>query len=261
MNQTTKTIIIGLMIAGIIVSALFWNKPESKPIMAISTQGLVGYWKMDDNLPTTAVIDETGVNNGAFNDTNGNPNTDTHSVVSHHERALTFDGADDYVNCGTDASLGPTNELSIELWVKLNDVISSQYLINRGYGNGYSIYYKNDVSGFWFAIDDGAAGNRDILSGNLGYTTSDWYHVVGTWNGTNLKIYVNGISYGTETGTNLLGSSGTFYICSYFGTPTIFPFNGTIDEVRIYDRALGAEEIALHYFLGSETRIKNATIY
>ena len=100
MNQTTKTIIIGLMVAGIIVSGLYWHKQEPKLAMAISTQGLVLWLTMDDNTDTTDVADSSVENHTCtFSDSNGDPNTDAHSKVSLHQRALTFDGTDDYINC------------------------------------------------------------------------------------------------------------------------------------------------------------------
>ena len=241
------------IIAILITSIVIDDKPSVK---AISTQGLVGYWKMDDNLPTTAVIDETGVNNGAFNDTNGNPNTDTHSVVSHHERALTFDGEDDYVNCGGAASLEITGTLTYEDWIKPTAFNLFPIIVQKYFSTAGKTLYINITRKLAgkvpYSTTTALSYSNELIVLNV------WQYVAMTLEDNIVRLYINGqeVTYATQTAGVGTETDLTIRSVAISQAATGYAFTGIIDEVRIYNRALGADEIALHYFLGSETRIK-----
>ncbi len=71
-----------------------------------------------------------------------------------------------------------------------------------------------------------------------------WYHIVGTWDGTYQKIYINGKLENIASPQVLIGNfDSNLYIGAYGGNIPQYAINGTIDDIRIYDRALSAEEI------------------
>lgn len=65
----------------------------------------IAHWKLNDNLATAVVIDETGDNNGTLGDAGGTATTAAHSVRGVVDRGLSFDGIDDVIACGSDSSI------------------------------------------------------------------------------------------------------------------------------------------------------------
>jgi outer membrane protein assembly factor BamB len=191
--------------------------------------GLVGYWKLDEGSGTTA-YDSSGYNNNGIiygaSWTSGKVNS-----------ALSFDGVDDYVDCGNDSSLMPTTAITVEAWFKANDVRYGA-IASTVYYEGYGLYIEPDGSMVFFpGISYSPPG---IIQPGV------WYHVVGTFDGTSKsKLYVNGKLVGSQ-GTGYLAYTGQRLSIGTNPTRTGW-FNGIIDEVKIYNRSLSAEEIWAEY--------------
>ena len=79
-----------------------------------------------------------------------------------------------------------------------------------------------------------------------------WYHIVITHSGSINKLYVNGNLEDTETMDLAYSSPRTKTVigCFYYGSSCSLPFNGVIDQVRIYSKALDTAEIKEHYLAG-----------
>jgi hypothetical protein len=192
-------------------------------------------------------------------------------VDGKHGKALDFDGVDDYVEVADDPSLnfGVSESFSLEAWFKLSSLPStSLYAILSKYGAGqgagfndlYSLLVETtgEIS---FRLRD-SAGNNPIITGST-LTANVWYHVfaVRDIEKNEIRLYLNGISDATPvTDTTvddispprpLLIGNQEHYIA---GESPILPFHGVIDEVRIYNRALSAEEIQQHYQDGINLR-------
>jgi len=164
--------------------------------------------------------------------------------------ALWFDGVNDYVNCGNDASLNPTKAITVETWAKLDvaaaDETSYFPIIRRN--SAYLLRAESKISGnkFSFFIYDGTSWELGAYS-NFQPTSGVWYHVVGTYDRQHVKIYVNGKLRGSAARTEAIQSTGTNTVVGFWNNEY---FQGFIDEVRIYNRALSAEEIKNLYFAG-----------
>jgi hypothetical protein len=203
------------------------------------TKGLVAYWSFDE-----------GSGNIAY-DSSGNGNHGTIYGAKWTQgkfgQALSFDGVDDWVDVGNPAILNITDAITIEAWVK--PVQKGQQGIISGssyYGGSYTLYLRNtpgqDV-GFWF---NNGTQRRTIAVGTV--PSNVWTHIVGVADATKMVVYINGIPYtGTlYTGTEALNYDGVkIGFNSWIALPKYF--NGLIDEVRIYNRALSEEEIRYHY--------------
>ncbi|TAL21855.1 MAG: hypothetical protein EPN94_12110, partial [Nitrospirae bacterium] len=213
---------------------------------------------------------------GNWNDSSGNGNNgtayngatfSTSSKIGTH--AGSFDGVNDYVALNNIANF--TTEITVEAWVKaVGDPSTSQPSYNGemvmvGQGNGFLLGYTYipDSSGAlgwyvrigntWKAVYTTAAYNRSWLY-NAG-----WTHFVGTYDGSKLKIYINGVLNNETLQTGAItiqsNSSDGLQISGRKegGAPQDF-FNGLIDEVSIYNRALSADEIKAHYDAVSVTQ-------
>jgi hypothetical protein len=225
-----------------------------------SEPNLVGHWPLDDNAANTTVLDSSGNgNDGTFNDS-VNPNTNAHSVTGQVNSALSFDGIDDYVDIADDPSLDMTTKLTVALWMQQPAAATKKVFVakwdykTQGCWAFQTDNRNSDELRVYIAtslVDNGSGGNGRTTDANM--VAESWYHVAfvydgdGAANADRLKIYVDGTEktlsfYGTIIPSFLQDSSSSVKIGKFGGDLGRY-FNGIIDDVRIYNRALGAEEI------------------
>ncbi|KYK21453.1 hypothetical protein AYK21_04730 [Thermoplasmatales archaeon SG8-52-2] len=149
-----------------------------------------------------------------------------------------FDGNNDWVDCGRNESLNLTEEMTLEAWVyKIGDG-TGKYLgiVGRALDttapkyNRYQLRYKPEDSVVHFFI--GNDTEYTILTSDNDLTLEEWTHLVATWDGTNMYMFVDGVQQSnvtTFTGTPITTLS-TLEIGRYW---TINYFEGKIDEVRV----------------------------
>lgn len=220
------------------------------------TNGLVGLWSFDGaDVSGTTAYDRSGQGN------NGTLTNSPRAIRGKLGQALNFDGADDYVSVPTSGIFDVTTQATYSAWVKL--------VALPGTANGYFIIRK------WVAaIEDksiavlqsgkpifylhGAFGGT-YLSGNTVLVPGEWYHIVGTYDGTTAKIYVNGVVDNSKSASgNVSDSTGVVSIGrSLDGANPAF-MNGAIDDVRIYSRTLSENEIRDLYQLGASDKVNAA---
>lgn len=148
---------------------------------------------------------------------------------------LSFDGRNDWVTVGDDASLDLTRAMTLEAWVRPTARGARSVLVKeRGNRLSYGLYGLPSAHVFTTA-ERALRGSRLRLG--------RWSHLAMTWNGRTLRVHVNGSQVAAHALTGAaIASSGPLRI----GGNSIWPefFKGVIDEVRVYDRALSASEIA-----------------
>ena len=196
----------------------------------------VSSWSFDEGAGTIA------------NDSSGNNNTGTLYggptwTDGQINKALSFDGTDDYVDCGNNESLNITNAITIEAWAKgERDASLIQF-----YPSIILLHFRG--AGFYLTAEDNTSSG--YLSWNPSPPLNQYVFLTATWDGQIMKLYQNGIQQNT-TRIFLGGSTGKLKISSnkwighYFNSGQPW-FKGLIDEVRIYNRVLSAEEIERHY--------------
>jgi hypothetical protein len=171
----------------------------------------------------------------------------------------TFDGLNDCIAIPHQAFLKPSTHITIEAWVRPNNISTNGY---------YEIARKEDGSGrFLLSFQDGGT----ILSFGLGvggsYSELDvaitasnyinqWVHIAAVYDGTQKIIYRNGVIIGTQNITGAINTTGTapMYIGSWDGLGEFF--NGSIDEFRFWNTARTQNQIRenMHLtFTGEET--------
>ena len=158
-------------------------------------------------------------------------------------RAFNFDGVDDLVEAADSASLKPA-QMTLEAWVNpaTSGLAADATVITKTSGsNGYGLGFLGGTSSFGFWIND-RAGNRITTT----LTAGVWSHVVATYNGTNMVLYVNGAQVATKAYSTAINHSGdVLRIGNNGGGGTAF--KGGIDELVIYNRALSLAEITARY--------------
>jgi len=144
---------------------------------------------------------------------------------------------------------------SIEAWVAPQQSSTLTGVLSRNIatpGNppvdGYSLYSGNGalspIMGRWLT------NNQESASGP-GLTPGTFAHVVGTYDGMTLRVYVNGVLVGNGSSTQMLSAPSTDLAIAATRNGTYGYFVGSLDEIALYDKVLPIERIAAHYAAGS----------
>jgi hypothetical protein len=170
------------------------------------------------------------------------PNNENKNKVSNYSFEL--DGVDNYVDCGNSAALKP-NIITVSCWIKGSANSAFTRIISQdgptGGADAYGFYVTTATNKIVFAIKTNTTGT--VTSATSGVVLdNNWHHLVGTYDGSEVILYVDGIAVGSPSaGTSVLSyGSGTLTI-GCFSEPTSLPsylFNGNIDEVAIFDSVI-----------------------
>jgi serine/threonine protein kinase/Flp pilus assembly protein TadD len=210
-------------------------------LWSFSTGGIVAWWKFDGTGSRTAV-DSSG--SGLDGKLSGDA-----QIISHPERGsvLSLDGEGDYVDCGKDSAFDITNSITITAWVNITTVPTNWMGIVTKSNTAWRLSTAYDQRRFHFAISPGAAGH--YINGNIEVAAGQWHHVCGTYDGTNIRLYVDGV----EDPKSPMAYSGSIttngepvYIGGNMEGPERY-WNGLIDDVRIYSYGLSEAEIKAVY--------------
>lgn len=212
-------------------------------------QGLVGYWKMDEaswNGTTGEVIDASGDGN---NGTSANGAT---TGAGKYGNGGGFDGIDDFVNVGTGSDLNiSSNSITVSAWVKANSIGSNSVgIVSKGKTGvtpqqGYALGTLSTGTKMRFYP---MGPQSDYVEATSTISTGQWVHYLGTYDGSNIKMYINGqLDASAPSSASMITSDGPLVIGRWYGNYDGYYFNGAIDEVRIYNRALSEGEVRSLY--------------
>ena len=236
---------------GVYLTDLPPTKPEQIPEDTF-TRGLVAHWSMDEG-SGQQVFDGSGKgNDGRLGDSDSETGDlrDPQWTTGKIGNALLFDGKNDYVDCGNDASLNITDDITIEAWIYLaRSPVSLGYkpkiVYKRDASHGYEMYLRDDDNSLAVHLK---GLSDDYLSGTgTRLQTNKWYHVVVAWDGSLMRSYINGALDLIDDSSGTIGSGADIRLSISHKSRS---FAGIIDEVRIYNRALSADEIRYHYNSG-----------
>ncbi|KKN70111.1 hypothetical protein LCGC14_0434360 [marine sediment metagenome] len=208
-------------------------------------KGLVGLWLMNEG--SGNIVQDLSRNGNI-----GTLSAGTNFDVGKFGSALSFGGAasGDYVSIGAGSSLG-MNNLTIIAWVKPTDATGLEGIITRGINSTTSIIYYLGLSSNDLNLIVSNSGSSQNVSVSLNKIVGNvWQQVVATVDDLSFIGYVNGIkdlTVGRTVGPLGDGITATTGLIGELGTADRRPFNGLIDHVMIYNRALSASEIAQLY--------------
>jgi hypothetical protein len=214
--------------------------------------GLIGYWSFNETSGTTA-------NDASATGNNGTLLGDATWAPGHIRGALSLDGQNGYVQVPSTPNLEQiSSAITICAWVKFSN--------NLAYNSGdmqdvvrkvtdlsnnpppYSAYdlVVQDFGGGTFKARMGVTRASDSIRGTSDWGSAhsygSWYHLVGVYDGSAVRIYVNGVQESSAAFSgNLLQTAQPLCIGRYGNVGE--PVNGLIDDLRLYNRALSATEI------------------
>ena len=227
--------------------------------------GLVGHWKLDGNAKDYSGKGVDGTIYGA---------TATTDRFGTANGAMGFDGSSNFINLQAPSILKfqKINNFSVAAWFKTSSA-TEQYIfsffshtVNAGCApasHGYLFGIQS--SGIVFiTFDDGSS--HSIFSA-LNYNNNLWHHVVGVWNGTNLNLYVDGASVATPVAGPTAAITYSSPLHANIGESNCYTgltpggqFNGSVDDVRVYKRALTQADVTALYNMGQARTMLNRAI-
>src|SRR3989339_251431 len=222
-NEQIKS---GLLIVGMAVASI--------------DEGLVAHWAFDEGSGST-------LHDGTGNEHDGTLMNGPVWVGGRYGGALQFDGADDYVGLG---KIGHqfASQVTTAAWIKPNGYGSSYYVSIISWGN--YLYPFNLILTKERNIRAGIRTSEKTyyVSTQQPLSFGNWHHVAMSYDGEALTVYVNGEPLASASAAGSL--SQRYYNQTTIGMNpgNVDFFNGAIDELRVYDRALDAGEIAQLYY-------------
>jgi hypothetical protein len=194
---------------------------------------LVGWWKLDEGTGSIT-LDETAY----WND--GTLYGDPVWIDGRIGGALDFDGEDDYVECGDNDILNITEQITMAAWINTRTAGNNQHQHYLGKGNNSYCIKHNSWNNLEVVIYIG--GWKVTTYGVDDSFNNEWHHIVGIYDGSQIKLYVDGELLAT---TNQTGSINVNADPVMLGTRdgTRWYHTGGIDDARLYNRALSATEV------------------
>lgn len=217
---------------------------------------LMSEWKFDGN-----TNDSWGSNNGTWSGPAGTNTAATYSSDCIFNQCLSFDGSDDCVTVTNNTSLDVTTSFTMEMWIKRIATSSGQATLLR-----------RDILDE-YAFGTGGSGTTTVrarfrdttanyhLGTLVSVPTGQWNHIVGTYDGTYLKFYLNGVVAANDNmGTYTVAAGTSDLIIGRDDAIAGRYFNGLIDGVRVYGAAVPLSLVKENYYAGINSLFSKGSI-
>jgi hypothetical protein len=207
------------------------------------SSSLVGWWPLNEGTGTVAHDISGQGNDGTWRGTLSSP-TGTHYTTGEIGSAAGyFDGTDNSLTIGTQPIYDFTGPFTISMWVNPANSYA-EALADREYSNnGYLfVLYPSNPKLWLFANDGQKASSVSGEDGGPAVGVGVWMLFTAVYDGTNMSVYVNGTLSAQAPAINPSANDGILV----FGTPEhggFGGFNGSLEDIRLYSRALSASEI------------------
>jgi type II secretory pathway pseudopilin PulG len=228
----------------------------------INPKSLVGFWPFDERLGSSGYDYSGSGNAGALTDMNttGNSSSGWQTATSCKAgiSCLKFDEVNDYVNLSTmDVS---SSEMTITAWVKADDLklTRDHRIVSKASGQAEADHY-------WFLGTTNSGGSirlmfrlKTVTTTTLTASSGDlsegvWTHVAAVYNGSHMLLYKDAVLVGSAAKNGAIATDNTIQAWIGSNPPDNFhPFNGTIDEVKIWSEAMTQEELEQEYEMSTK---------
>jgi hypothetical protein len=189
------------------------------------------------NITYYSITDYMGKNN----ETNG---ASIQNVSGKFGKSMDFNGAGTYINITNPGSVFDQRNLTISAWINpTHQGDSYQRIVDRVYNGQFAFYIRGGGSDKYLGGSLKTSGTSfDSSIATCIYNVNTWQHVVMSYNGTGASFYINGAYCGSGVATGSLSSSTSNIVIGQSVGAT-GNFNGSIDDVQIYNRSLTSQEV------------------
>jgi len=212
----------------------------------------VAYWRFDE--PSGNVAKDSSGNGNDAQYVGGVTLGAPGALAGDSDTAATFDGVTGFVTAGGSFAFAGLTKFSLEAWVMASSipgyagVASKNDAIGGPPSEGFLVFVSPDDGDFGFQRLSGDNASSAISTASASATS--FLHVVVTYDGIDMILYVNGEPQGTQTASfSIEGAMADFVVGAEAGGTANY-FAGTLDEVAVYDTALPAEHVQAHYLAG-----------
>ena len=210
-------------------------------------EGLILHFDFEEG-SGAEVIDTSG------NGNNGEIQGAAKIVPGKFDNGLELDGTSQFVLTPYNESMDVTEEVTMACWIMPDDpaeqcwlyYVISKWNYHAGNGRCYFIGLLDGDGMTFFLSTDGTDGGMARLDGGvIDYGADKWQHIAGTYDGSDMRIYIDGEEVGKLTWGNeiFVDSEGMSFGAGSFGKEAAAMFTGVIDEVAVYNRGLSEDEI------------------
>lgn len=212
----------------------------------------IAHWKFDEGFGTTA-RDSIGTNHGTFGTGSSAPTWTNNGKIG---KALSFDKTKDQYFSKTDTT-NSSLDLSIftiSAWINLKSYEGTNntgsIILSKGNYPAYNYRIATTTDGY-FDVASNIGGTFVYIATSNQPSLNTWYHVTGVSDGSYLKLYINGQGIGsTNLPSTTIQQNNNDLIIGKYGGANGYEFDGLIDEVKIYNYALSADEVKQDYNQG-----------
>ncbi|MFA5431900.1 MAG: LamG-like jellyroll fold domain-containing protein [Candidatus Paceibacterota bacterium] len=237
-------------ISATLSNSTYYNYSSLDGFTSVDNTSLVANWPMHEGSGST-IYDKAGTNNGTISGANWVGNS------------LSFNGSNSYVNQGNGSNFNFTDAVTVEAWIKTAAFGTNEYrgIVGRysetqisgcGYQYGLSSNWSTgNYLEFWAHKEGfGDCNGMSYINSSM-ISLNTWYHVVGTYDSVTgiQKLYLNGaLNSSASMGAGLKIRSSSNQAMAIGRAPIgYWYFNGLIDGVRVYNRALTQAEVISSY--------------
>jgi Concanavalin A-like lectin/glucanases superfamily len=216
--------------------------------VVMDTSGLQSYWRLGEPLGGVA-FDTKGPSNGSYT---GPPDLgQTGALTAPGDLAPSFDSVNDWADFGDVYDFTGTSQFSVEAWINRGTLreTSFRWIVGKDTTNasreGWNLNLESNTHTVRF--ERWSNNTMNMTESTTATVAGTWYHVVGTYDGATMRIYLNGVQQGSLASTQSQANTAFPLRVGAIGATGGGKFHGNIDEVAVYNTALTAAQVDQHY--------------
>lgn len=203
---------------------------------------LVGYWKLDESSGGIASDDSgNGYSGTLFGDPVWMP------AGGWIDGAIDLDGAGDYIRIEDEAPFDITDVITVSAWIKVTSFDNDWAGVVTKGDSAWRLARSYGGSNMEFSCTGISNNQYGYISGNINVDDGAWHHVAGVYDGSRIYLYIDGVEDASEPATGSIDLNNYKVFIGENGQATGRTWNGYIDDVRVYHRALTAPDILSIY--------------